>query len=162
MVIARGCIMATPWCQRGCAVIVVIVFMAWPCVSHHRRLHRVYVCLVILIFVVLVWMRCCCCLLFVVVAWTLCSPTLSLHHGGLYWHGNAVATLPPPLDVPGVETNMSMTTNTPDIIRMPRKRMKPPDSPIGPAKCTQTCQTVTAAMQKRQVYIWMCKVLQAT
>ena len=152
MVIARGCIMATPWCRHGCAVIAIIVFMAWPCMSHHRRLHRVlpspslsccdgifHVCLVILIFVVLVWMRCCCCLhLCCSCMDTLCGPTLLLHRGGLYWHGNAVATLPPPPDVPGVETNMSMTTNAPDIIRMPRKQMKPPDSPIGPAKRTQT------------------------
>ena len=149
VVIARGCIMATPWCRRGCAVIVIIIFIVFcrhhpclvvmafsMCVSSFSSLLFWYGCAAVVVFI------------FVVVAWKLCGPTLLLHRGGLYWHGNTVATLPPPPDVPGVETNMSMTTNTPDIIRMPQKQMKPPDSPIGPAKRTQTHQTVTAAMQK--------------
>jgi len=152
---------SSSWLGHACPIIVVfivfcrrhpcLVVMAFSmCVSSFSSLSFWYGCAAVVVFI------------FVVVAWTLCGPTLSLHRGGLYWHGNAVATLPPPPDVPGVETNMSMTTNAPDIIRMPRKRMKPPDSPIGPAKRTQTRQTVTAAMQKRRVYIRMCKVLQAT
>ena len=86
---------------------IIVVFIVFMCVSSFSSLSFWYGCAAVVVFI------------FVVVAWTLCGLTLSLHRGGLYWHGNAVATLPPPPDVPGVETNMSMTTNAPDIIRMP-------------------------------------------
>ena len=44
--------------------------------------------------------------------------------------GSHTAMLSRHWDMPSVEMNMIMPANTPEIVRMPRKKNNPPDSPI--------------------------------